>query len=401
MPLLTPSATLDELHPPRSVFAPRSAMDRVQWVHVDPFRLDTGTGVLIALMGDMPLICHENTATPSILEFFRNAGLEPARLLSTYRDEAESLARAREHIARGCRLAYIYPPPRELSADANLVVPVSLYGELNDKASLDRYVGSEHLPLHRVFPVDCLDEAASFLEGEAVFVKGCHAGASGAGADIRYCPDVASRADALAWLQSRASELTGVRVERALDIPSCWCMNIAVVDTGVRYLGAATQLFSSPGRQTGSRIDPDDFPPDAVIRLAMQIGERARQQGYRGVAGFDIGTTRGGDPYVFDLNFRLAASTPQILLHDAAVARVGARVSCSFNELVHGPIDASLERVAPFARDGRFVPTRLYDATPLSGHYSVVTGFVVGGTIEAADRVERDLRASLGELLPG
>jgi hypothetical protein len=399
MPRLTPSATLDELHPPRSVFAPRSAMERVQWVHGDPFRLDTGTGVLIALMGDMPLICHENTATQPILEFFRNAGLEPARSLSTYRDEAESVARARDYLARGWRLAYIYPPPRELSADAALIVPVSLYGQLNDKASLDAYVGSEHLPLHRVFPVGSLDDATEFLRGEAVFVKGCHAGASGAGADIRYCPDAASRADALEWLRSRAAELTGVRVEQALDIPSCWCVNIAVVDAGVRYLGAATQLFSAPGRQTGSRIDPDDLPSEAVVRIAMQIGEVARQQGYRGVAGLDIGTTRSGDPYVFDLNFRLAASTPQVLLHEAAVARVGARISCSFNVLVHGPIEVALARVAPFAREGRFVPTRLYDATPLSDHRSVVTGFVVGRTIEAADRVEQGLRASLGELL--
>lgn len=374
-------------------------MDRVQWVHVDPFRLDTGTGVVLALMGDMPLICHESTATPSILQFFRNVGLEPARFLSTYRDEAESVARAREHVAQGRRLAYIYPPPRELSADAALVVPVALYGQLNDKARLDSYVGSEHLPLHRIVSVDSLDEAAAFLWGEAVFVKACHAGASGAGVDIRYCPDAASRAGALEWLRSRAAELTGVRVEQALDIPSCWCVNIAVLDAGVRYLGAATQLFSAPGRQTGSRIDPDDLPSEVVVRIAMQIGEIARQQGYRGVAGLDIGTTRSGDPYVFDLNFRLAASTPQVLLHEAAVARVGARISCSFNVLVHGPIEAALARVAPFARDGRFVPTRLYDATPLSGRRSVVTGFVVGRTIETADRVERELRASLGELL--
>lgn len=399
LPFLIPAATLDELYPPRTAFAPRSAMEHIRWVHVDPFRLDTGTGVVIALMGDMPLICHENTATPAILEFFRNAGLTPARRLSTYRDQAESVALAKEYVAQGCRLAYIYPPPRELSADAALVIPVPLYSHLNDKVSLDTYVGAGHLPAHRVFSVDTLDDAAAFLAGEAVFVKACHAGASGTGADIRYCPDAASRADALGWLQSRAAELTGVRVEQALDIPSCWCVNIAVLDAGVRYLGAATQLFAAPGQQSGSRIDPDDLPSETVVGIALQIGEAARQQGYRGVAGLDIGTTRAGSPYVFDLNFRLAASTPQILLHTAAVARVGARISRSFNVLVQGPIEAALARVAPFARDGRFVPTRLYDATPLSGYRSVVTGFMVERTNEAVDGLERDIRASLGALL--
>ncbi len=395
---IAPAVSFTELHPSRTVFAPRSTLERVCWVLHEEFRIDALTGLTLGLMGDMPLICHQSVASPPILHFFLESGLQPARQLTLYKTETEAIVRARDQLQRGKRLVYVYPPPPELEAPEGLLVPVPLYRWLNDKANLGELVADRYLPPNRLLAPDELAALSEFRPGEPVFVKACHSGACGAGKDVRFCPDAESRAQAAAWLSARQATLSGVRVEAALDMGSCWCLSLAIGETGVRYLGAAVQLFGAPGQQTGSRIDPEDCPPAEVVRIATTIGDRARQLGYRGIAGFDVGLTVGGRAFVFDLNFRIAASTPQVLLHDAAVGRIEGRITESWTHLCQGDLAPALERLLPFARSGRFVPTRLSEATPASAGRSLVTGIIVGRSqadlIDLGAKLQRALIAA-------
>jgi hypothetical protein len=159
------------------------------------------------------------------------------------------------------------------------------------------------------------------------------------------------------------------------------------------------QLFGRPGKQSGSRIDPDRMPPDALVNIARSIASRARDLGFRGVAGFDLGVTSEGRPYVFDLNFRIAASTPQILLHGQATARVNARISESWNVMIRGELSPALHRIAPFAHNGSFVPIRLYEGTPISQNRSIITGMIVAPTLAELDILNLSMKAACGELL--
>lgn len=396
-----PVAVFSQLFPSRTVFAPRSTFYHVRWVYDDAFRLDTLTGTTLAIMGDMPLICHQNAATPLIMDFFRKAGMEPASNIVTYETEEEAVTLAREYISRGEKLVYAYPPQAALAASDGLLIPLSLYNWLNDKANLAHLVDGDYLPRYQIVPTDRLSQLHDLLTGQPVFIKACHPGASGSGKDVLYCPDAASRTAALEWLACRIDGLSGVRIEEAVEIDSCWCLNLAILESDIRYLGAATQLFSEPAKQCGSRIDPDDLPPDSVVAIALAIAEHARSMGYRGIAGFDIGVTSAGQPFVFDLNFRVAGSTPQVLLHEAAVRRVGARISQSWNKMVKGELATALERISNFSRCGKFVPTRLYEATPATGGRSLVTGMVVAPTLTEVESIIADMQAALKDLLEG
>jgi hypothetical protein len=385
LPQLEPRMHLSDLFPQGTVFAPRSSAEQTKWVYSATMSLDTATGNTITVMGRMPLICHRAVATPQIQEFLGLAGHTLPSDMDVYDSEEESVALALERARTGERLAYIYPPPSELQTLPCFLVPVPEYNFLNDKSHMPLFVDPRFLPSRQLFPPDALDELAASIPIWPVFVKVAFPGASGLGSDVRFCPNAQSWSDALEWLRDRCAGISAVIVEEAVDILTCWCLNVGVLETGCRYLGAAIQLFDAPARQWGSRIDPDDQPPAQAVELALTIAEKARSRGYLGVCGFDIGVSPKGEVFVFDLNFRLNGSTTQLLLHDAATARAGARVSQSWQRVIPGPLEPLLERLTPFADAGRFVPTRFYAATEVSDGKSMLTGFVVADTVEEAD----------------
>jgi hypothetical protein len=106
-----------------------------------------------------------------------------------------------------------------------------------------------------------------------------------------------------------------------------------------------------------------------------------------------------GQPFDFDLNFRLASSTPQVLLHEAAVSRVNARISQSWSKTVKGSLALALERVAVFSQSGKFVPVRLYEATTSTGGKSVITGIIVGASLTEVKSTIVNFEAALNALL--
>ncbi len=394
-----PPLTLDVISPERTLIAPLTTMDATHRIFEGAFRLDTVTGNSLAIAGKMPLICSRNVATSEILDFFRLSGLEPAGNLYTYQDQEEAIEYAKQFIAKGWKVLYSYPPPPALGSGHGLVVPLPLYFYLNDKASIDDLVDGEDLPPHVFVGSDDLETVKGIFSERAVFIKACSNEATGGGADVLYCPDVEARFCFPEWLSARSNGLSGVRVELALDIETSWCINVAVREERSIYLGAAIQLFEEPARQKGSRIDPDKVPSEETVRIALGIAERGRSLGFRGVAGFDIGEDRSGKPFAFDLNFRFVSSTGQVLLHEWAVGRVKARVSESWSHFVACPLSPALDRIRKFAEKGLFVPSRLYEGTPLSGGRSLITGFVVADSIGELKIIDDRMKKALGAML--
>ena len=396
---VTPSANFSELYPTKTVFAPRTTWDVLQLVQNQYFQVESMTAGTIAVMGDMPLVCHKNTVTPLILDFFREAGLRPAIRTDTYETEEEAVAIARKHSKEGKKLVYVYPPPSALLADGAFLVPVPLYTYLNDKANLECLVESEHQPCHRLLSVDSLDELFDFLPGQEIFIKACRSGANGAGKDVYYCPDEACRKDAAQRLGLQKGALTGVRLEEAVNVDTSWCLSFAIGKSGIRYLGAATQLFEQPARQTGSRIDPENLPPAFVVDIAVKIARRGSTMGYQGIAGFDIGLSPSGQAFVFDLNFRICSSTPQVLLHEAAAVRASASISQSWSRVFKASLAPALEHVRRYVQEGVFVPIRLYERTQASEGQSVITGMILGKTIADIENIQARMDAAIDDSL--
>jgi len=62
-----------------------------------------------------------------------------------------------------------------------------------------------------------------------------------------------------------------VLIEQAIDINTCWCLGISVLDAECLYLGSAIQLFDRPGHQVGNRVDPRYPVPDEAITIALAM----------------------------------------------------------------------------------------------------------------------------------
>ena len=389
---IVPAATLSDLHPPGTAFAPRSNWVRARWAVAESYRLDTATSHTLTVMGGMPLICHRAVATPLALDFLRVCGLSFATNLSTYETEAEAITLAADRVRCGERLIYVYPPPPGIDDDAAVIVHVPEYCYLNDKRNLEDLAGSERQPPRHILRYA---QARELDFKSPVYLKAAIAGANGGGYGVRYCADAGTWASAIDYFFQRADDDLDLIVEDAIDTGTCWCMGVAVLADRVRFLGGAAQIFGAPTVQIGSRIDPSDSPPEEAVSATLEIAERARRRGYRGLAGFDMALGPSKRLYVFDLNFRLNASTVPLLLHASAVARVGGRVSETWSGTKKQPLEALVEAVRPFAESGVFVPTRFYDATPESRGISTLGGIAVADSAQEVRRLCKALHATL------
>lgn len=372
-------------------------MQKMRWVGFDDCQLDGITGTPIPVVGDMPLICHHNTMTTEIRNFYEMAGIDLDGNYQTYSTVDEAIELARVMCAEGKRITYYYPPPDEVSVGNGLLVSEDFYNWLNDKANMDEFSITDYMPAHAFFPAEHVAYIKDFLPERAIYAKICHPGVTGGGIDVHYCADPASRGALMEWISGRPSGWSGVRIEESVDVCESWCLNLFIGTDSVRYLGAAAQIFKSPGSQSGSRIDPEVQPSEGTIKLAMKIGEKAASLGYIGIAGFDIGEDSNGKPFVFDLNFRPAACTPQVLLHQSATQRVGAVMSQSWRKLLSGSIAPALKKLQIFVLDGSFVPLRLYDSTDRPGDSSRIYGMLVGKNQEEINLIESKIDSILAE----
>ncbi len=386
--------TYADLHSKGTFFAPRTTIEHTKWVLSNEYQVEAVTGATLGLMGEMPLVCHQAAATPSALEFITISGLSTPKILHTYGTEDEALSLAQGLIGSGLKLVYFYPPSPTLDANEGLLVPISLYNTINNKSCIHEFVDKKYIPKRRIIPAEEIGKLITEPPGNPVYIKAGVQGACGFGVGVEYCTDATAWRTAITAYQSRQSELSSLVIEEAIDVATCWCLGVSIMEDHCQYLGGSIQLFNKPGKQSGNRIDPNFAIPDEAVRLALSIANIAHQRGYRGIAGFDIGVNRSNRLFVFDLNFRLNGSTAQLLIHDAASMRIGAQVSQSFRILSDNPLNTILERLLPFARSGVIVPTRFFDRDKFHEHYpdtdakSAITGIIFANSVSEINGIE-------------
>jgi hypothetical protein len=391
---LRPAVDPDRVYPRDAALMPRTDLAAVRLLDFEPLNLDSVTSHWTGLLGTRRAVRHRAGAGPEVRALYRRAGIEIHEETSTYQTAEEAEAIADRLIEAGARLFWPYPPRAGRFPDAAHLVPPALWRRINAKENLAELAPAGSLPRRRVLS----HEALAGLEPDGpLFLKAAGDRPTGMGYAVRYCADRAAFDAARSWFAARRADVPAVIVEEALDVEVCWCAGIAVLEAETLCFGGAEQVFSSPGVQEGSAIDPERAFPEAGRTLAREIGEAGRRLGFRGIAGVDIGRARDGRVLAFDPNFRFNSSSAQLLFHPRAAARAGLAASLSFDERLTGPFAALAERLAAPIDEGWFVPLRLWNGEehPLAAGRHQVTGMVLGRDRRDAEAAAHRLRECL------
>jgi len=391
---LQPAVSTELLYPEDAVYMARTDLIQTRMLGYKTLNLDTVTSFFVGLLNGRCAIRHEAGAGREVFEIFERAGIRVEEETWTYRSGEEAEDLADKMVAQGKRLFSPYPLRAGRLADSGQIVPPALHRALNAKARLDTLVPPVYLPQRRILTHE---ELASFEPTEPVFLKAGGDAATGWGYAVRPCPDKAAFDKARYWFIEHREDVPVVLLEEWIDISTCWCAGAAVLADKTICFGGAEQVFASTARQSGSMMDPEKGFPAEGHALVVTIGEAARRSGYRGLAGFDIGLSRDGRLFVFDLNFRINSSSTQLLFHASSVARTGLPATCSFQSSVGGSFAALAERLAAPLSDGSFVPVRMFNGEkhPLSKGTHIVTGFVHGRDRLNAINAAKDLHERL------
>jgi hypothetical protein len=281
----------------------------------DPHLCDAYTGPIMAIADATPVICSAGVASPFGLDLLAAAGVPVSREIRAYRTAEEFHRLVGDVIGNGERLLCQHVHDEdEVPAEACMVAPDTLR-YLNNKANLPAIVGADGAP--RRSSISPGDVAALGVD-ESWVLKVCSDGSSGGGYGV-YVHQAGSAIAQPSFVQPGAELI----VEEYLDLVENWCVHFCVdAIGGPRLLGATEQLISDTGAYGGSRVGGTVLPP-AAAELCRAVVERARELGFIGYCGVDTALTSSGDVKVFDLNFRINASTPALMVLDAIAASRG------------------------------------------------------------------------------
>jgi hypothetical protein len=394
---LEPAIDPHRVYPPGTALMPRTDLAAVRLLDFQPIQLDTVTSHWAGLLGERPAVRHRAGAGSEVFAVYRRAGIGISEETRTYRTAEEAEAIADGLVVEGARLFWPYPPRAGRFPDAAHLVPPALWRRINAKENLAELAPAGSLPRRSVLS----HEALARLDPEGpIFLKAGGDQPTGMGYAVRYCADRAAFDAARSWFAEQRADVPAVIVEEALDVEVCWCAGIAVLEAETLCFGGAEQVFSAPGVQSGSVIDPECAFPDAGRALATAVGDAARRLGFRGIAGLDIGRARDGRLLVFDPNFRFNSSSAQLLFHPRAAARAGLPVSLSFDLMLAGPFAELASRLAAPIDEAWFVPLRLWNGEehPLAEGRHQVTGMVLGRDRREAEAASRRLHDRLERL---
>ncbi|HWH10530.1 MAG TPA: hypothetical protein VG165_05345 [Solirubrobacteraceae bacterium] len=360
---------------PGAVLTARLPLSETGANTADPHLCDSYTGPIMAIADQTPVICSAGVASPCGLDLLAAAGVPLSREIRTYRTTDDFHRLVGDVIGNGERLLCQHVHDEDdVPADACLVAP-ALLRYLNNKTNLPAIVGADGAPRRSSISPD---DVAGLGVDDPWVLKVCSDDSSGGGYGV-YVHQAGTPIARPSFVQPGAELI----VEEYLELVENWCVHFCVEAIGVpRLLGATEQLISATGAYAGSRVGGTVLPP-AAADLCQGVAERARELGFIGYCGIDTGLTSSGELKVFDLNFRINASTPPLLVLNTIAATRGPswegrgrwqtyRHSGSLPELVK-----RLEAVYP---DRALVPIASYDPafTANGAGPSLVSALLIG-----------------------
>jgi len=360
----------------------------------DPHLCDAITGPIMAIADQTPVICSAGVASPCGLDLLGCAGVPVSRDIRTYRTAQDFHRLVGDVIANGERLLCQHVHDEDdVPAEACMVAP-ALLRYLNNKANLPAIVGAGAAPRRSsIGPGD----VATLGVDESWVLKVCSDDSSGGGYGV-YVHQAGTAIARPSFVQPGAELI----VEEYLDLVENWCVHFCVEAIGApRRLGTTEQLISATGAYGGSRVGGTVLPA-AAAELCQAVAERARELGFIGYCGIDTGLTSSGELRVFDLNFRINASTPPLLVLNAIAARRGPswKGRGRWQTYRHsGSLPHLVKRLDALYPDGALVPIASYDPAFTANGWgpSLLSALLIGDDEQDLRRLtELPLPADMG-----
>lgn len=382
--IIKPSMTLSDIFGPNHLMNPRVSFLHHRWVDPDIDVQDFKTGAILPIVGDMPFICHESVASSSVLSVLQSANLQVALPLFTYRNKNEYAELLAASLQKKRKVVMNFPHlPDELDQEQYLIKP-SLLRFLNNKANLATLVPSRHVPRRFLLsPADLWDRQKRPLALPFV-VKLATDEPTGGGFDIVICKKEADI--------NRTSHLFEayplVVIEDYLPIKFNFCIQFAITATGeIVYLGASEQVIGEHGDYRGNWIDHHHQPDAAMVEIGKRVAKRAQALGYCGIAGMDIVMTENEQIFVIDLNFRLNASTPALLLQNSIRQAFHTPVLKFGRWKAFKSMQEAARTIDSACKDKYLVPISIYHGT--EGTPLLLAGIIAGSSREEIAEKER------------
>jgi hypothetical protein len=366
----------------------------------DPHLCDAYTGPIMAIADATPVICSAGVASPCGLDLLDAAGVPVSREIRTYRTPQQFRGLVGDVLGGGERLLCQHVHDEdEVPADACMVAP-DLLRYLNNKGNLPAMVGPAGAP--RRTSIRPEDVATLRIE-ESWVLKVCSDDSSGGGFGV-YVHQAGSPIALPGFVQPGAELI----VEEYLDLVENWCVHFCVEAIGApRLIGATEQIISATGAYGGSRVGGTVLPP-AAAELCQAIAERARALGFIGYCGIDTALTSAGAIKVFDLNFRINASTPPLLVLNAMAASRGPAWAGRGRWQTYrhsGPLPDLVRRLQAVYPERALVPIASYDPafTDNGAGPSLLSALLVGDDEQELQRLTElplptDVRSSAANL---
>jgi len=382
-----PDWMLRDAYGPDVAFNPSPCFRETGWIPQGQHLLHWMSGGQIAVAGDVPILCHRSTCSPTTLLLLRDVGFPEPSALLPFDTEAEYRQLLDKCAEDGQRVAFTHVQARDVLRDSVYWISRDLLCSLNDKGNLRTIAPAEFLARRELLTADEFQARPADANQLPVAVKTAGPLTSGAGYGVKLCRTPGD------WLEAQRQFQSAPRVvvEEWIDIAAIWCVQfIARRNAPARLLGAAEQVSLEHGGYDGNWIHAEDVAPQHVIEVARRIVEAAAREGFYGVCGIDVVVATDGTIRVIDPNFRMNGSSVPLALRSWMTER-GATVGRSRHWAIEGSLEDMDRIVRRAVSREHMIPYAMAETSPSAAR---VSGLVIG---ESRDEVRDRIRRLRGE----
>lgn len=355
MMMTSPKMTMGELYDSDVVYTSRPSYVSNPWLEPDEHQSNFLTGREL-LISDLPVIVHEASITSKLETLFKLVDQTVPQNLYTFNNQEsyETLLKTLVN-DEDQRIYFQYVHGEDIVADNKYAINKDLFVQLNNKSNIPKWTNGKYLPKRQIVSVDAFESEIAHWSLPVVIKPGDELPtAGGYGVMICYTEDDLAKAKARIYHAKEATQT--LIIEDCIEAVDNYCVQFARhLEEGIVYIGSAKQLTNAYGFYNGN-INAQDVP-EKVIQAGRELMQNAVDEGFIGIAGFDLLVDDKGDVYAIDLNYRQNGSTSMLLLEPM----LSGNYHKFYSYFANGDNERFFNAIKEFVQKGVLYPLSYYD----------------------------------------